>query len=267
MPETPVPPALEARLRGLPGAVVTVSGGVDSSVLLAACARVLGPERVLAVIADSPSLARAELEDARAVARLVGVELLELRTRELEDPRYRANQGDRCYWCKQTLFLEARPLAQRLGWPLLYGENRDDLEDHRPGARAAREQGVRAPLREAVLGKEAIRALARAWRLPVADKPASPCLASRVPAGVPVTREALARIEAVESALRARGYRILRARHLAGDRLRLELGPAEQDRLDERERRILAALARSHGYAVLEIDPRGYRRGSVAHPV
>ena len=254
---------LKEQLRDLPGAVVAFSGGVDSTVLLAACAEILGKVRVRAVIADSASLARSELAEARRLAASLGVELTELRTGELGDPRYRANAGDRCFWCKEALFEGATPLAAALGWPLLYGENLDDGSDHRPGARSAAQRGVRAPLRDAGWTKQIVRAYARSRGLPVADKPSNPCLASRLPVGVPVSRAALARVEEVEAALRRRGYRILRARHLDDRRLRLEFGEADLERaLGEAGH--LAELGRSAGYATVEVDPRGYRSGSVA---
>lgn len=254
---------LEALLRPLPGAVVAFSGGVDSTVLLAACAEVLGRERVLAVIADSASLPRRELEEARALAARIGVALVELATQELQDARYLANTGDRCFWCKEALFRAAAPLAAARAWPLLYGENADDAREHRPGARSAAARGVLAPLRDAGWTKEQVRAQARARGLPVADKPAAPCLASRLPVGVPVTLPALRRIEELEAALHERGYAVVRARHLAAQRVRLEFGAGDLERA-RTEAGVLRDLAAAAGYADAEIDPAGYRRGSVA---
>jgi len=252
--------ALVARLETLPGAVVAYSGGVDSGVLLAACLEVLGADRTLAAIADSPSLARSELADARALAAELGAPLQVLDTRELADPRYAANSGDRCFWCKEALFVAAAPLADARGWALLYGENADDAGEDRPGARSAAQRRVGAPLREAGWGKAEVRAFARARGLRVADKPAMPCLASRLPVGVAVTAGALAQVEGLEAALRARGYRVLRARHHSAHRVRLEFAPDELGRaLGERE--ALAALALEAGYAETEIDTGGYRTG------
>lgn len=247
--------ALAARLRPLPGAVVAFSGGVDSAALLAACVEVLGRERTLAAIADSPSLARAELAAARRGAAALGVALHELRTGELDDPRYRANAGDRCFWCKEALFEAAAPLAAARGWALLYGENADDDPRERPGSRSAAARGVLAPLREAGWGKTAVRAYARARGLEAADKPAMPCLSSRVPVGVPVTRAALSRVERFEGALRSRGYRELRGRDLPEGCVRLELAAAELPRA-EAEREALRVLAQAQGYRRFELAPR-----------
>ncbi len=256
--------ALAARLRPLPGAVVAFSGGVDSGVLLAACVEVLGVSRVLGAIADSPSLARRELAEARAFAAELGVELTVLGSREFEDPRYRANRGDRCYWCKEGLFTAAAPLARSRGWSLLYGENADDDPADRPGARSARERGVRAPLREAGWGKARVRAWARARGLPLADKPAAPCLASRIPVGVVVTPEALRRVEELEDALRARDFRVLRAREDGHGGVRLVFGAEELPRALAMAPE-LEGLARAVGYSRGRIDPIPY--GSAALPL
>jgi len=255
----------EARLQALlapwPGAVVAFSGGVDSTVLLAAALEALGPERVVAAIADSPSLARRELAEARAQAAALGARLRVLATAEMEEPRYRANAGDRCFWCKESLFAAAEPLARELGFVLCYGENADDVHEDRPGARSAAQRGVRAPLREAGWGKEQVRAYARSRGLAAAEKPAAPCLASRLPVGVSVSREALAQVERFEESVRARGFRVVRARHLSPAAATLEVGEDELARAlgDAGLLRADAALA---GYAHLEI--RTYRRGSAA---
>ncbi|MFQ5749747.1 MAG: hypothetical protein ACE5H3_09855 [Planctomycetota bacterium] len=253
-------PRLRGVLEPLPGAMVAFSGGVDSSVLLCACLEILGRSRVAAVLANSPSLARREYREAREVAAGLRAELIELRTREAEDPRYLENRGDRCYWCKESLFTGAGPLARARGWALLYGENADDVARDRPGSRSARERGVLAPLREAGWTKEMVRAFARARSLPVADKPSMPCLASRIPVGQRVTGEALARVELLEDALRRRGYRVVRARHLSPQKVRLEFGGQDLARARE-EAHLLARLARQAGFGQMEIDPRGYRQG------
>jgi len=253
-------PRLGRVLAPLPGAMVAFSGGVDSSVLLCACLEVLGRDRVAAVLADSPSLARREHREAREVAAGLGAELIELRTREGEDPRYLENRGNRCYWCKESLFSQAEPLARERGWALLYGENADDPADDRPGSRSACERGVLAPLREAGWTKKMVRAFARARDLKVADKPSMPCLASRIPAGQQVTREALARVERLEDALLQRGYRIVRARHISPQEVRLEFGPQDLERARE-EVPLLARLAGQAGFRQMEIDPRGYGQG------
>jgi uncharacterized protein len=238
---------LRSRLRSLGRVAVAFSGGVDSSVLLHAAVAELG-DGAIAVIADSPSLPRRELADARAVARAIGAELAVLPTRELEDERYRANRGDRCYFCKSALFDAMEAWARGRNFAALaFGEIADDLRDDRPGARAARERGVLAPLSEAGFTKADVRRYARDAALEVADKPASACLASRVPVGTAVTRERLARIEACEDALRALGLRELRVRD-RGERARVEIGRAEIEAARGRWREIQAALS-ARGFA------------------
>ena len=245
--------ALDARLRQLGRVAVAVSGGVDSSVLLHAAVRVLGTEDAVGVVADSASLARSELEAARRVARDVGARLVELRTDEGDDPRYQANVGDRCYFCKAALFRAMDAFAAREGFPwLAFGEITDDAADDRPGARAAREYGVTAPLAEAGWGKDQVRGYARAVGLEVADKPASACLASRIPVGTRVTPERLATVERAEEELRGLGLRQLRVRHL-GERARVEVGSDElaaaQARRGDIEER-LSAL----GFGSVDLD-------------
>ena len=178
---------LLARLRSLDSVAVGFSGGVDSTLVLAAALRALPANRVVAVIADSPSLARTELIDARQVAADLGAELVEVRVAELDVPGYRANAGDRCYFCKHTVLSAVSELAVQRGIAhVATGTHADDRRAvHRPGLRAARELHVVEPLADAGLGKAEIRMLAAAWSLPVADKPATPCLASRIAVGVP----------------------------------------------------------------------------------
>jgi uncharacterized protein len=243
------------RLRGelarQPGLLVAYSGGVDSTVLLHAAHGVLG-ERCAGLIADSPSLPRAELGEALRVAAAIGVHVTVVATHELGDPRYVANTGDRCYWCKSALFDAMHGWAERNSpWPLAYGEIADDGLDLRPGARAAAERAVLAPLAAAGLGKDDVRRYARRHGLPVADKPASACLASRIPVGTAVSAERLARIESAEAALKARGYRVLRVRDhhpLA----RVELGAEERCRA-ELEPAGIGALLQACGYAGYEL--------------
>lgn len=211
---------------------VAFSGGVDSSVLLHAAVAVLGP-RAVGVIADSPSLPRRELAEARAVAAAIGAELVVVATDEGEDPGYRANEGDRCYFCKRALFRAMQSVAEERGLAgLAFGEIADDALDDRPGRRAAAERGVVAPLAEAGLTKEDVRRYAREEGLGVvSEKPASACLASRIPVGVEVRPELLRVVEQAEEHLRALGLRELRVRH-HGDRARVEVGRAERKRAD-----------------------------------
>lgn len=247
---------LERRIAALGDLVVAFSGGVDSAVLLHAAHAVLG-ERAVALIADSPSLARAELEDARAFARALGVRLVEVRTDELADPRYRRNAGDRCYFCKSALFDAMTGWARAQGFGhLAFGEITDDALDDRPGARAAREAGVVAPLRDAGLSKADVRRYAREHGLSVWDKPQMACLASRLPVGTAVTRERLARVERAEAALRELGLRQLRVRD-RGAAARVEVG-ADEWAFAEARREAIGARLRGASFETFELAV--YRR-------
>ncbi len=240
----PAAAALLDRLGRLGGLVVAFSGGVDSAVVLAAAVRALGADAVLAALADSPSLARAELAMARGLAGQIGAELVVLRTDELANPGYRANAGDRCYFCKQTVLAAVRDLAQRRGFAhVATGTHLDDRRAaHRPGLRAAAELGVCEPLAEVGATKEVVRLLAAHWNLTVRDKPSTPCLASRIAVGVPVTVDRLALVERAE--LAASGYlaehrvpvRDLRVRLLGHAGYRVELDQAALDRVSGPQR-------------------------------
>jgi len=235
------------RLRSLGRVAIAYSGGVDSSVLLHAAHEVLGAGAV-GVIADSPSLPRRELALARATARAIGAELAVMATDEMEDQRYRENRGDRCYFCKSALFRALGPWARARGFSAVaFGEIADDLLDFRPGARAAREFGAVAPLSEAGFTKEDVRRYAREAGLGVAEKPASACLASRLPVGTGVTPERLARVERCEDALAALGLRQVRVRD-HGDLARVELDAEDLETALAMEARIRAQLA-GEGFA------------------
>ena len=198
--------ALDERLSALGSLVVAFSGGVDSAYLAVRAHLVLG-SRALAVTADSASLAEAQRVTALGLAQRFGFAHRVIRTREFEDPAYLRNASDRCYHCKSELFRQLLPLAEREGFAhVAYGLIADDLEDFRPGHRAAAEAGVLCPLADARMTKDDVRTLSRALDLPTWDQPASPCLSSRIPYGTPVTPEALRRVEAAEAALRALGF-------------------------------------------------------------
>lgn len=253
---------LQAILRDLGGAVIAMSGGVDSALLVRAAHAALG-DRALAVTADSPSLPRRELREAEELARLIGARHLVIQTDEVTDPRYAANPADRCYYCKTELFTRLRALAKQHDLPwVLYGENLDDLADYRPGARAALEHSVRAPLKEAGLTKADIRALARRHGLPVWDKPAFACLGSRFPYGMLITPAKLAQVEAAEEVLRELGLRRYRVRH-HGDLARIEVEPAEMPRLVNHAVEVVERIRAAAGFRHVTLDLAGYRRGSL----
>ena len=240
-------------------AVVAFSGGVDSSLVAAVAARALGP-RALAVTAVSPAVAAGELEGARRVAAAVGIAHETIATDELARDGYRRNGSDRCYFCKSELYDTLAELAARRGYHvLLSGANADDAGDWRPGLRAAAEHGVRHPLLDAGAGKAEVRALARELGVPSADKPATPCLASRIPYGTAVDPETLARIDRAEQAVRALGFPVLRVRH-HGILGRLEVAADDLDRALEREPEIVAAI-RAAGYVHAVIDREPFRSG------
>ncbi len=242
---------LRRLIRGWGRIAVAYSGGVDSAVLLHVAHGELG-DAAAGVIADSPSLPRRELRQARDLAGLIGVRLQVVKSDEMNDPRYRANAGDRCYFCKSALFTAMRPWAQENGFTTLaFGEITDDLLDDRPGARAAGEFGVVAPLREAGFSKEDVRRYAREAGLPVADKPAAACLASRIPVGTAVSRELLARVEAAESALHQLGLRQVRVRH-HGFRAQVEVAAGEMDLARSLQERLHSAV-RSAGFAEMTL--------------
>lgn len=255
--------ALEARLAGLSNVMVAYSGGVDSAFLAAAAHRVLG-DRMLAVLADSPSLARRDMEQARAFAEAQGIPLRVIQTDELERPEYQRNDGNRCFHCKDELFSAMESLGRQLGIEkIAYGMNADDRRDYRPGQRAAQEHEVLAPLAEAGLTKADVRELSKAAGYPLWDRPASPCLSSRVEYGRAVTREVLAQVERAEEAVRQLGFREFRVRH-HGELARIEIARGELARaLSVEMLDALTAGVRAAGFQYVTLDCTGFRSGSL----
>jgi pyridinium-3,5-biscarboxylic acid mononucleotide sulfurtransferase len=242
--------------------LIAYSGGVDSTFLLAEATRTLG-SRAAGIIADSPSLPRSSLASAMATAKSFGATVEVIATTELDDSRYSSNPVNRCYFCKLELFSRMAQVAAQRGFAALaYGENADDVFQLRPGAAAAREFRVLAPLRIAGLTKAEIRLLSRHHSLPTAASPAQPCLSSRIPYGTIVTSDALAMIERAEEYVRSHGFEVFRVRYLVrpGDQpvAKLQIAPNEMKKLPSLEREIREAF-RTIGFRDLMVDPAGYK--------
>ncbi|HVK11011.1 MAG TPA: ATP-dependent sacrificial sulfur transferase LarE [Gemmataceae bacterium] len=246
------------------GVAVAFSGGIDSTVVAKAAHLALG-DRAVAVTADSPSVARAELADARRLAALIGIRHEIFQTNEFADPNYLRNDGARCYYCKSELYDTIAGRLAELGIGVICsGANLDDLGDYRPGLTAAAERHVRHPLQEAGFTKADVRGVARRWDLPTWDKPAAPCLSSRLAPGLAVTPERTARVEAAEAYLKGLGLRDCRVRLHEGELARLEVPLADLPRLAAPDVRTdLAARLKEFGFKFVTLDLEGFRSGSL----
>ncbi len=249
-------------LKELESVLVAFSGGVDSTLLAKAAKDALG-DKALLVTADSETYPASELEEARRLARHLGIRHLVIETRELDNPEYARNAPNRCFFCKEELFTRLAPLAQREGMAhLVYGANMDDLGDHRPGMEAAKRMGVRAPLIDAEFWKTEIRELSQEFGLPTWDKPSFACLSSRFQYGDGITAEKLRQVDAAEAFVRSLGFKQFRVRH--HDRLaRLEIAREEMARLWEDDiRDSIVERFRELGYLYVAMDLQGFRSGS-----
>ena len=258
---------LNAYFSGKDGAIIAYSGGVDSALLAYTAHLALG-EQMVAVLADSPSLARREFRFAANFAETHGIPLKIVETDEMENPLYLANEGDRCYYCKKSLFEKLKDLKQQIEealnhsrWPILYGVNTDDLGDHRPGIQAAKEAAILAPYVDLGMDKNAIRAVCAHYHLDIAEKPAMPCMSSRISYGEKVTVEKLSQVEKAEDFLYDLGLCVLRVRH-HGDTARIEVQPEDFHIIMDNRGKI-SRVFHDLGFVYISLDLDGFKSGSL----
>lgn len=255
-------------LKGMGKVCIAYSGGVDSNLLIHAAVKVLGPENVLAATAVSGTYTKSELEHTKNVTGRLGTEHMIVYTNELDDPHFRSNPPDRCYICRGAFFSKLVPQAAERGFKIICdGANIDDISDHRPGRKAAKEAGVRSPLIEAGIDKEAVRAISRELGIEGWDRPSSPCLASRVPYGDEITEDKLRMIEEAESFLASLGFKGARVRH-HGTIARIEVPLEMMEKLIEKGLRDdISPHLKKLGFTYICLDLGGYRMGSLNEPL
>jgi uncharacterized protein len=255
--------ALKQLFSKMDRALVAYSGGIDSTLVAKVAFDVLG-DRALAVTADSPSLMPEDLEDAKVQAADIGIRHEIVKTHEMDNPNYTSNPANRCYFCKSELHDTLKPLALERGYPYVVdGVNADDLQDYRPGIRAAKERGARSPLAEIGISKFEVREISRSLDLPWWDKPSQPCLSSRFPYGESITSEKLQRVARCERYLRQLGWRNLRVRS-AGDAARIELPPADiRNFVAATDLPALVTAFQGYGFTYVTLDLEGYRSGKL----